>query len=832
MSYDERAELGIFTIAERTQPTLPGVDEQVIETSTGSEIVPDSKSVPSVAELAAGLESGRCAPTVEDNTPARGVAIRADRLADVHAVRRQHGARRQLPRLPQLRQHQRLQLTAISNQVSPATLLADEFVRHREETDVARALWSGLTDHLERWDDISAAGQARLIGELVDFVARARATPASSTTDRLLLDTIEQAATSRMHRMTWEPELGWVNHATGIFPSIVTFLPRFPLVTADHGTRYLAKIAAFPVFLQQWNAQLVVAAAEGRAPIVHLVDSMVAALDRLIAIPLSAGPLGRQTPPTDFDDSAAERWTADLHALLDDRVAEEFGAIAGDDRWRCPRRRPPGRPAWLGVHRRRGDLYEHLIRAHTTLDMTAAEVHAIGLSQIDRLGAGVPRDRRPSSRHERSGAILARLRDDPELHYSDSESVVADATTALERAAAVMHEWFDVLPQAGCVASSIEQGALAFYSPPARDGSKPGTFFFNTADPTAWGTYQLEAVTFHESIPGHHLQMTIAQETPGLHPLLGRFFVNAYGEGWGLYTERLADEMGLYSSPLDRIGMLAADSMRACRLVVDTGIHALGWSRQQAIDYMLDNSPLSSHQVAGEIDRYIGTPGQAVSYMIGRIEIERLRESTEARLGDRFDIRGFPRRRAWLRLDPVAITRAAGWCLGAVKILAVRLDRDVRWRHDRLSMSDHDVLYDEPHIEFLEAMWGQGYLSPGGPEEVARVLEGIDLRGVTVLDIGCGSGGIAVDLVRNHGAGRVIGIDVERPCAVTPSSACGGRTVGPDRDPARRAWPIDVRRRIARHRVQQGLDRAHRRQGMAVRRGVPCAASGWLVRCL
>jgi uncharacterized protein (DUF885 family) len=156
-----------------------------------------------------------------------------------------------------------------------------------------------------------------------------------------------------------------------------------------------------------------------------------------------------------------------------------------------------------------------------------------------------------------------------------------------------------------------------------------------------WGTFQLEAVTYHEGVPGHHLQLAIAQENPELHRLLADYYIAAYNEGWGLYTERLADEMGLYSSELDRVGMLSADSMRACRLVVDTGLHALGWSREQAIEYMVDHSPMTRLQVEGEVDRYIGNPGQALGYMIGRLEIEKIRAEAEATLADRFEIRAF-----------------------------------------------------------------------------------------------------------------------------------------------------------------------------------------------
>jgi uncharacterized protein (DUF885 family) len=163
----------------------------------------------------------------------------------------------------------------------------------------------------------------------------------------------------------------------------------------------------------------------------------------------------------------------------------------------------------------------------------------------------------------------------------------------------------------------------------------------NTADPTGWGRYEIESTSYHEGIPGHHLQLTIASELDTVPEFRRRSFVAAYGEGWGLYSERLADEMGLYTTDLDRLGMLSADSMRACRLVVDTGLHALGWTRRQAIDYMLTNSPMREGPVTAEIDRYIVTPGQALAYMLGRLEMLRLRAEARATLGDRFDIKAF-----------------------------------------------------------------------------------------------------------------------------------------------------------------------------------------------
>jgi uncharacterized protein (DUF885 family) len=205
-----------------------------------------------------------------------------------------------------------------------------------------------------------------------------------------------------------------------------------------------------------------------------------------------------------------------------------------------------------------------------------------------------------------------------------------------------MGDWFGRLPKSDCFVQEVKSGPVAFYFPPADDGSREGTFFMNTEDPTSWGTFEIEATSFHEGIPGHHLQIAIAQELGESIPAFQRHaFISAYGEGWGLYTERLADEMGLYGSELDRIGMLMADSMRACRLVVDTGMHSLGWSRQAGIDYMAANSPMAMNAIVEEIDRYLSMPGQAVSYMIGRIEIQRMRTEAETAMGDRFDIKGF-----------------------------------------------------------------------------------------------------------------------------------------------------------------------------------------------
>ena len=232
--------------------------------------------------------------------------------------------------------------------------------------------------------------------------------------------------------------------------------------------------------------------------------------------------------------------------------------------------------------------------------------------------------------------------------FGSEAEIVTVVTEALQRAEAVRDQWFPHYDISDCTVEEIDpveagNAALAHYRPPSADGSRPGAHCVLTVDPAERFTYEYEALAFHESTPGHHLQIASAQTLTHL-PAYRRFLdaeVCAYVEGWGLYSERLADEMGLYSAPVQRLGMLSFDALRACRLVVDTGMHHLGWSRQQAVDFMWANTATTRHNVVNEVNRYIAWPGQALAYMIGRREIVRLRSVAQQRLGTDFDVRGF-----------------------------------------------------------------------------------------------------------------------------------------------------------------------------------------------
>ena len=216
----------------------------------------------------------------------------------------------------------------------------------------------------------------------------------------------------------------------------------------------------------------------------------------------------------------------------------------------------------------------------------------------------------------------------------------------MARARAALPKWFGRLPKADCVvvrmgAHEEDHSTIAYYRPPAADGSRPGQYYINTSQPQTRPRYEAEVLAYHESIPGHHLQIAIAAELDGLPEFRKYNGVTAFIEGWGLYTERLADEMGLYSSDLDRMGVLSYDAWRACRLVVDTGMHAKQWTRRQAVQYMLENTALAENNIINEVDRYITWPAQALAYKTGQLEILRLREEAKRQLGSRFDIRDF-----------------------------------------------------------------------------------------------------------------------------------------------------------------------------------------------
>lgn len=473
-----------------------------------------------------------------------------------------------------------------------------------------------FADRAEAIPADAVAGQARLTREVLITMARDQA------------DFLE----TRLGDLDTSPIFG-VQVSTPIELGMLT-LPDATVADAMAGT--LQGIGKYYADLADRHAA---AADQGRTPPRFAVDGVIAQLDEALGTdPADDRLVTAMHPPGSVD---ADSWRARMARVVADHVRPGMAAYRAVLSEILDRARPDDQ---VGLaHLPEGEeVYQRTLRYHTSTDLTADEIHAIGLRQVASLAEEYRTLGAEVLGTDDLATIFSRLRDDPALHFETAEEIVQQSEVALARAESVLADWFEVVPSSGCEVQSTTTGGLAFYYPPADDGSRGGTFFINVKEPSAWGRFELEAMAFHEGVPGHHLQLAVAAELTDALPDFRRHSGNSgYAEGWGLYSERLSHEMGLYSSPLDRMGMLSADSLRATRLVVDTGMHALGWSRQQANDYMTAHSPIAPAQVRSEVDRYISYPGQATSYMIGRLEIQRLRREAEERQGARFDIKRF-----------------------------------------------------------------------------------------------------------------------------------------------------------------------------------------------
>ena len=447
------------------------------------------------------------------------------------------------------------------------------------------------------------------------------------------------ALASRQHEYLVDPMLG-------LHMDIVQGVSQFRATEADHAWAYIEKASKTGQMFDQMMERHREGVANGRTPPLVAVEKVLSQLDALAAAPAEDNAFLKITLPETMEDTERDRWRDAMTEQVTDVVNPTFAryrSMIADEV--LPHARPQEKSGvcWLPDGE---EVYSRAVKRYTSLDVDPHEVHQIGLDEISSLEEEYRVLGDSVLGTSDVAEIYDRLRDDPELRFETSEEIMAAAVGATARANEVTPEWFNRLPKAECVVEPIpEPGAkdatLAYYMPPADDGSRPGMFFINLTEPTTRARYESEALAFHEGVPGHHFQLAIAQELQDVPAFRRNGLVTVYVEGWGLYCERLADEMGLYSGDLERFGILSFDSWRAGRLVVDTGLHALGWSRQQAIDYLVENSPQAANNIANEVDRYIGYTGQALAYKIGQREIFRLRSEAQKTMRARFDIKGF-----------------------------------------------------------------------------------------------------------------------------------------------------------------------------------------------
>jgi uncharacterized protein (DUF885 family) len=421
-------------------------------------------------------------------------------------------------------------------------------------------------------------------------------------------------------------------------PGVLTTLPKLPLDTEERRQGYLDRLRGMPALLAAAGERHRSGTRAGRTAVARLVESAVAQLDLLMADPDLGGVARADSEDDHFRRSVAETIEDDMRPALAayrDTLRTDILPLARDDEHPGICFLPEGEP-----------MYRAMARLHTSMTYTPDELHTMGREIIDQVreelvetGSGLWQTSVPAE-------IFSHLCDDPELRYSSREEMLEHARRVVAAAEEEAPNWFATTPDEPCTVEPVPEAeeagmAAAYYMPGAIDGSRHGTYYLNTSKPQERHRYTAEDIAFHEAVPGHHFQLTIAMEATDL-PLARRVLHDtACAEGWGLYSERLADEMGLYSDDVARMGLFAADSWRASRLVVDTGLHALGWSRQQAVDWLASNTPMPRIEIESEVDRYISYPGQALAYMVGRREIVRLRALAADRLAPAFDLKEF-----------------------------------------------------------------------------------------------------------------------------------------------------------------------------------------------
>lgn len=450
-----------------------------------------------------------------------------------------------------------------------------------------------------------------------------------------LVERLEAAKARRVCRMElWNVSPTWTGWQS-LLPSSFSQQP-----VGDEAARAdaLARLRDVPRYLDTQVANLREGLKLGYLAPRSGVDAVLSQVDALLAAPVEESP---------FYEPAAR----DGDPAFADQVAE---IVRGEIRPAIRRYRDFLRDEYRGRARTTAGVaanpdgracYEASVTFWSSLSPTPEEIHQAGLDQMERIEARMKAIAERSFGTDDVRAVLERLRTDTAYTFHSEDEVLAYARAAVERGREAVPDWFGFVPDAEVVVKPFpafqHQSGGGFYSAGSKDGSRPGTYELGTYRPETISRAPLESIAYHETYPGHHLQMSVALAQDDLHPLLQYFYSAGMAEGWGLYSEALAEEMGIYTSDVARMGWLSSAALRAARLVVDPGIHVLGWSREQAIDYMLEHTAESRGSVTGEVDRYIAVPGQATSYLLGNLEIQRLRAEAERRLGDDFDIKAF-----------------------------------------------------------------------------------------------------------------------------------------------------------------------------------------------
>jgi uncharacterized protein (DUF885 family) len=533
-------------------------------------------------------------------------------------------------------------VTQTESNASAVEQLADRFWESILELNPTTATVYGDERYNDRLEDPSPAGRARVRRIMEETKAAAEAIPPDglSVEERITRDVLIVIADQSIeeddqgaHRLKVVDQ---ISGPQTLLPQVCQFQPAD---TPERVDKFLARLEAYGPYMTA-NTDILREGLETGLTAPRIVaERTIAQLERLLAIPLDQALVPAMAQVTNDADRERVRKITESVIYPADRAYLEM--LQGD--YLAATREDPG--LWSA---RNGDsIYRTQIRSWTTLELEPSDVHQIGLDELAKVDEG----RRAIASMAGAASPRAyrqRLADDPANTPRTKDELLERAREDIDRAMAVAPGFFGRLPRSGVEVMAVEEfkekdAPFAYYFPPSPDATRPGIYYANGYDLPSRKYTKLATTTYHEAVPGHHFQIALEQENPDLSTfrrLGARIVGGAYVEGWGLYSEKLADEMGLFRNDAERFGMLDAVAWRAARLVVDTGLHALRWSRQRSIDFLLE-AGLSETDATIETDRYIAWPGQALTYMIGCREIERLRGELTVRNGSGFDLREF-----------------------------------------------------------------------------------------------------------------------------------------------------------------------------------------------
>jgi len=522
------------------------------------------------------------------------------------------------------------------------TELADAFWEGVLQRDPVQATILGDDRYDDRLPDIGPDGRAANAAALRDVLGKAQAIGpdglnVESVITRDMLILVAQNHLEALDRKLYQLA---VDHIFGIQTLPMQLAQYQAADSPERLAKLIARLEAYPRHIEQHIDVLREGLADRRTSAAIPVRRAIEQIERVVATPLADSPIVATARVVDDAARArvGEATRAHVYPALQrlrDFLADEYEAHA---------RQQPGVSATPGGEA----AYQLSIRMETSVAATPREVHDFGLADLANIEAEKDAIARRLGHADRF-ALREALTNDPANRTADPSKIVELAREQTARAFATAPRYFGRLPRADCEVLAVEpyrerEAPPAFYMQPSIDGSRPGQYYLNTYQPEERKLHKVAAITFHEATPGHHFQLAIEMELKGLprfRTLGSRMAGVAYVEGWGLYCERLADEMGLYLSDEERFGMLDAQAFRASRLVVDSGLHAFGWDRQRAVTFMHERGSLPLVDAEIEVDRYTIWPGQALSYKMGQREIERARREVSEKLGDRFDLRAF-----------------------------------------------------------------------------------------------------------------------------------------------------------------------------------------------